>query len=379
MNDVVIAGVGRTACGVQPGGAIRLQAQAASSAIDDAGIDVGMIDALVSMPSRTLGNRSNISLLAGVLGIDARLQVSLESGGVTAISQVDYARSLIRSGRASRVLCVGGQDFLTGAPKEDIRAQMMNQGSFHPAEEMPYAPPISAMYAMAAQRWLHDQDGPDMSGLANIAAQIRCNGSTNQLAKHQSVVTTEDVLSSRVINTPLRLLECASLADGAAAFIVADGRSAPGIAISGIGFAAGANFVVETTWEQRETVKTAAIEAMTESGLPPEHIDVWELYDSFSITVALQLEGLGLCGPGDGGRLAAAAGLSCSGELPVCTHGGLLADGQPGIAGGAFSIVEAVLQLRGERGCGQVPGAHAALVAGATGMLAQYAVVILAV
>jgi acetyl-CoA acetyltransferase len=379
VSDIVIEGVGRTPCGRQPGGAVELQARAARFAIQDAGIEPGAVGALISMPSRTLGNRSNITLLARALGIAPRLQLSLDCGGITAISQLDYACSLIRSGRAARVLCVDGQDFLSGAPKEDIRSMMMNQNSFHPEEEMPYSPTISAMYALAAQRWYHDQADRDENGLATIAAQIRTNGATNPEAKHQATVSTAEVLASRVINPPLRLLECASLADGAAAFVVADARVATGVEVRGIGFAAGVNFMVETRWEQRETVAAAAVAAMPDFELTRREIDIWELYDSFSIAVAIQLEGLQLCPPGQAGRLAADRGFSASGEVPVCTHGGLLANGQPGIAGGAFAVIEAVLQLRGERGAGQVTGARTALVAGASGMLAQYGVSVLAV
>jgi acetyl-CoA acetyltransferase len=383
MSDAVIEGIGRTPCGVQPGGPIALQARAATLAIDDAGIEAGAIDAVLSMPSRTLGNRSNLTLLMGALGMSPRIQTSVESGGVSAIAQLDYARLLIASGQASRVLCVSGQDFLSGAPKEEIRRMMSVQGSFHPAEEMPYKPRISAMYALAARRWYEvDQSSsaaPDEDGLARIAAQVRSNGVTNPQAKHRAVVSTEDVLSSRVINPPLRLLECASLADGAAAFIVTDARVADGVAVRGIGFASGANFMVETSWEQRGTVAVAASVAMAECGASLDEVDVWELYDSFSVAVAMQIEGLGRCPVGDAGRMAASVGLSAQGGMPVCTHGGLLANGQPGIAGGTFNIIEAVLQLRGERSTGQVPGATTALVAGGSGVLAQYAVGVLGV
>jgi acetyl-CoA acetyltransferase len=379
MADTVIEGVGRTACGALRAGPIALQAEAATRALDDAGTEPGAIDALLSMPSRTLGNRTNISSLAGALGMAPRIQISVESGGLSGIAQMDYARALIRSGQATRVLCVGGQDFLTGAPKEEIRSAMSVQGAFHPSEELPYAPAISAMYALAARRWYHDQTDPTLEGLATIAAQIRSNGATNPQAQRQSVVSADDVLASREISPPLRLLDCASLADGAAAFIVSDARIASGVAIRGIGFSAGSNFMVETTWEQRDTVAAAAAAATSDAGESLDDVDVWELYDSFSIAVAIQLEGLGLCGRGEAGRLAATKGLSANGGLPVCTHGGLLANGQPGIAGGTFNIIEAVQQLRAERSQGQVPGARTALVAGASGMLAQYAIGLLAV
>ena len=379
MTDAVIEGVGRTDCGALRRGPIALQAEAATLALDDAGTEAGAIDALLSMPSRTLGNRTNISSLAGALGIAPAIQISVESGGLSGIAQMDYARSLIRSGQATRVLCVGGQDFLTGAPKEEIRSAMSIQGAFHPSEEMPYSPAISAMYAMAARRWYDDRADAKLEGLATIAAQIRSNGATSPQAQRQTLVSTEDVLASRIISPPLRLLECASLADGAAAFIVSDARTARGVDIRGIGFSAGSNFMVETTWEQRDTVAAAASAAFAEANAAPDHVDLWELYDSFSVAVAIQLEGLGLCGRGEAGQLATEKGLSANGGLPVCTHGGLLANGQPGIAGGTFNIIEAVQQIRGERPEGQVPGARTALVAGASGMLAQYAISVLAV
>lgn len=377
MPEAFITGVGRTACGRLSQNAIELQAEAALRALESAGLRVQDVDALISMPSRTMGNRAEIGLLCAALGIRPDIQFSLESGGVSAIAQVNLARSLVSTGQAANVLCVGGQNFLSAENADSIRAQMLEHGPLHPVAEFPYDLTIPAIYALLAQRWLSEGGSNAAYGLSLIAAQIRTNAAGKPLARFQGVVTEEDVETSRLVSDPLHLLECASLADGAAAIVVSNESSPDSVEIAGIGFAADHSYTVETQWEHRATVARAGERAMSEAHIKLVDIDFLQLYDSFSIAVAIQLEGLGYCGIGEAGVLARDRGFGPKDSLPVCTHGGLLANGQPGIAGAMFHVVEAVQQLRGQCAESQIPRAAVGLVTGASGLLSQVGALVL--
>ena len=113
------------------------------------------------------------------------------------------------------------------------------------------------------------------------------------------------------------------------------------------------------------------------AGLGPSDIDVAELYDCFTIVPILELEELGFCPRGEGGRFYEEGHASIGGKLPVNTHGGLLSYAQAGAAGGLFGIVEAVRQLRGGLGPRQVQGAEVALVHNEGGILSSHCTAIL--
>jgi acetyl-CoA acetyltransferase len=113
------------------------------------------------------------------------------------------------------------------------------------------------------------------------------------------------------------------------------------------------------------------------AGVTPADIDVAELYDCFTITVIAELEDLGFCPKGEGGRFVEGGRIRLGGELPVTTHGGLLSAVHPGLAGGMFHVVEAVRQLRGECGERQVQDAELALAHGNGGIIGLHCTVIL--
>jgi acetyl-CoA acetyltransferase len=113
------------------------------------------------------------------------------------------------------------------------------------------------------------------------------------------------------------------------------------------------------------------------AGLRPADIDVAGIYDSFTITVALQLEDLGFCGRGEAGAWVEAGNMDLGGSMPVNTHGGLLSYAHPGACSGMLHYIEAICQLRGEAGEGQVEGAQTALVSTASAVASNFSVTIL--
>jgi acetyl-CoA acetyltransferase len=123
--------------------------------------------------------------------------------------------------------------------------------------------------------------------------------------------------------------------------------------------------------------EASARQAFARAGVAPSDIDVAEIYDSFTITLAVELESMGFFGKGEAGRAAAAGELSLTGRLPCNTHGGLLSYGHSGAAGGMFHVVEAVHQLRGNAGPRQVDNAELAFVHGDGGILSAHCSLVL--
>ena len=114
------------------------------------------------------------------------------------------------------------------------------------------------------------------------------------------------------------------------------------------------------------------------AGLGPQAIDVAELYDCFTPVVLVELEDLGFCPKGEGGRFVENGRIELGGELPVNTHGGLMSHCHPGHPGSMFSVTEAVAQLRGECGPRQVQDAEVALVHAQGGIMSTHCSMIVA-
>jgi acetyl-CoA acetyltransferase len=119
-------------------------------------------------------------------------------------------------------------------------------------------------------------------------------------------------------------------------------------------------------------------DAFAEAGVTPADIDICQLYDSYTVTVLLTLEGLGFCAPGEGGAFVEGGRLRTDGALPTNTDGGGLSACHPGMRG-IFLIIEAVRQLRAEAGARQVPGARLACVNGTGGWFSSASTMILGI
>ena len=109
---------------------------------------------------------------------------------------------------------------------------------------------------------------------------------------------------------------------------------------------------------------------------PLREIDVAEISEEFTYQELLWTEGLGFCDRGEGGKLVDSGKTRMGGKLPVNPSGGLLSGNPNGVAGMARAA-EAVLQLRGQAGKRQVPGAKIALAHGVTGICGQHQAVMI--
>ena len=236
-------------------------------------------------------------------------------------------------------------------------------------------------YALAATRHMA-QYGTTSEQLAEIAVTMRRHAGFNPMAQYRDPLTVADVLGSKLVADPLHKLDCCVVSDGGGACVVTTeerARDLPGRPVHVLGAAHDISHALNVSQSADLTVSAAARSgprALARAGVSLADVDVLQLYDSFTITVLLTLEGLGFCAAGEGGAFVEGGRLAFDGPLPTNTDGGGLSACHPGMRG-MFLLVEAVRQLRGEAGPTQVPGAEVALVHGTGGYLSTGATVIL--
>jgi acetyl-CoA C-acetyltransferase len=217
---------------------------------------------------------------------------------------------------------------------------------------MPYAPVTVNMYALAAARHMHEY-GTTAEQLAWIKVAAAAHAQHNPNAMLREPVTVEDVLGSPMISDPLHKLDCCVVSDGGGALIVTRpeiARSLKRPVVNVLG--AGETIKGQNGGRVDLTYSGAAVSgpaAFAQAGVKPSDIQYASIYDSFTITVLMQLEDLGFCKKGEGGKFVADGNLiSGVGKLPFNTDGGGLCNNHPANRGGITKVIEAVRQLRGE-------------------------------
>src|SRR6476661_820535 len=350
----------------------QLHAESARGALEDAGLTKNDIDGYFCAAGDTpgLGALSMIDYL----GLKLKHIDSTDVGGSSYLLQVGHVAEAIAAGKCSIALIT-----LAGRP----RAEGMATGTAPRAPErpmpesgfeLPYAPATANMYAMAAMRHMHEY-GTTSEQLAWIKVAASHHAQHNPHAMLRDVVTVEDVVSSPLVASPLHRLDCCVISDGGGALIVAKPEIAkslkrPKVKVIGVGEApknqmGGAVDLVYSA------ARWSGPPAWEMAGITPADIKYASIYDSFTITVLMQLEDLGFCEKGQGGKFVSDGNLiSGQGKLPFNTDGGGLCSNHPANRGGITKIIEAVRQLRGEaHPAVQVPNCDLAIAHGTGGAL----------
>ena len=348
----------------------QLHAESARGAILDAGLSKQDIDGyFCSSDAPGLGPLSMIDYM----GLKVRHMDSTETGGSSYVLHVAHAAQAIALGKCDVALVT-----LAGRPRSEgsVGTRPRNYGSGAPdvAFELPYGLATANGYAMVAKRHMHEF-GTTSEQLAWIKVAASHHAQYNEHAMLRNVATVEDVMTSPMISDPLHRLDCCVVSDGGGAVIVAKPEIAkqlnrPLVKIVGAGEAPkgqGGGKVDLTTC----AAALSGPAAFAEAGVKPADIQYASIYDSFTITVLMQLEDLGFCKKGDGGKFVADGNLiSGSGKLPFNTDGGGLCNNHPANRGGMTKVIEAVRQLRGEAHPEvQVPNCNLALAQGMGGNL----------
>ena len=208
---------------------------------------------------------------------------------------------------------------------------------------------------------------------------MRRNAVTHPGAQLRTPITVEDVMASKPIATPLKFLDCCPVSDGGAALIVSrEPVSGPSVRVIGAAQAHTHQHITAAPSLTRFGAATSSAKALAEADISVSDIGYAAIYDSFTITLAILLEEIGLAPRGQSGTLARDGHFDRNGALPLNTHGGLLSYGHCGVGGAMAHLVEARLQMLGRAGDRQITrDAPLALLHGDGGVLSSHVSLVL--
>lgn len=353
----------------------QLHAECAKGALEDAGLTKDDIDGYFCA-----GDAPGFGAMSMVdyMGLkNVRHMDSTETGGSSYLLHVGHAAQAIAEGKCTVALVT-----LAGRPRQNKffpggggKPGQLSDGPPEAGYENIYGGSTHNTYGMCAMRHMYEY-GTTSEQLAWIKVAASHHAQYNPHAFLKDVVTVEQVVNSRMIADPLHLLDCCVVTDGGGALIVTSPEVAkklnrPKVKIMGAGESPkGPQGGRGLDLTHSGAVWSGPI-AFNEAGVKPSDIKYASIYDSFTITVLMQLEDLGFCEKGQGGKFVADGNLiSGVGKLPFNTDGGGLCNNHPTNRGGITKVIEAVRQLRGEAHPKvQVPNCDIALAHGTGGSL----------
>ncbi|HSV84689.1 MAG TPA: thiolase family protein [Ramlibacter sp.] len=383
MTTALVSGIGEVHPARKLGQPLDvLLLRAIGAALADAGLRSDQIGAVVT-ESSLVPKQAPLDRIAPAAGL-SRLDVVMQSSpmGAGILAAVGQAFDLVASGKVEHCLTYFGVDWGTSPEGPTEYHERMPAKSIVEFPAGLAGPPL--YFGLAAKRYQHLHGLTDQQLQDMLFDVVRCtldNAARHPHAQNGRPLTREAYLAKPLIAEPLRSADCSLLSDGAMALVIS---RADKVArdVTPVGLAAWAydqemipdtDFYTQSPWlPALPAAGRSAAKAFRAAGLAPADIDVFELYDCFSIAVILQLEAIGVCKSGQGRELCAGGALRFDGALPTNTHGGLLGHGY---LLGAGHVVEALRQLRQEAGSRQVAGARHAFVGAGPGR--QYTSLIL--
>jgi acetyl-CoA C-acetyltransferase len=334
----------------------QLHMECALGALADAGLEKDDIDGyFCAGDAPGFGGMSMIDYM-GLKNV--RHMDSTETGGSSYIVHVGHAAQAIAEGKCKAALITlagrprhGGNR--PGARMAGGAPQGLSDGPPEAGFENIYGGSTHNTYGMCAMRHMYEY-GTTSEQLAWIKVAASHHAQWNEHAFLKDVVTVEDVVNSRMISDPLHLLDCCVVTDGGGAVIVtspeiAKSLNRPKVRVLGAGEAPKSPLGGQGLDLTFSGAVWSGPRAFEEAGVKPADIKYASIYDSFTITVLMQIEDLGFCKKGEGGKFVADGNLiSGVGKLPFNTDGGGLCNNHPTNRGGITKVIEAVRQLRGE-------------------------------
>ena len=378
--QVAIVGAADTEVGRVPHQtATELCIDAALRAIADAGLDRRDIDGLVTCNSMSEPRMYHAEAMAEYLQIFPRYCVSAGAGGATTFAVLYQAALAIDAGVCQTVVISMADSLRSGLSRD--QAMAMQSSSGHPQFETPYGSSAPGYYALIARAYQHEY-GATAEHFAAVAVTARAHAALHPGAQMRDPITVADVLASRMIADPLRLLDCSLVSDGGAAIVLTSAERArdlahPPVYLLGAGEGHGHEHISQAQSLTRSYADVSGQRACAMAGIGPDQIDFVQLYDCFTPVVLIELEDLGFCARGEAGDFVAEGHTRIGGRLPMNTHGGLLSHCHPGNPGSMFAVTEAVLQLRHAAGARQVRDAHTALLHAQGGILSSHCTLVL--
>ncbi|HEX4986629.1 MAG TPA: thiolase family protein [Burkholderiales bacterium] len=371
-----ITGVGVTAYGKHPGkSTLDLMSEAAAAALADAQVERRDVDGLICGYSTTMPHLMLSTVFAEHFGLKPGYAHAIQLGGATGFAMAMLAHHLVEAGAAKRILVVAGENRLTGQSRDSAIQTLAQVG--HPVYEVPLGATIPAYYGLLASRYMLEH-GTTERDFAELAVLMRRHAGLHPGAQFRDPVTIDDVLASKPIASPLKLLDCCPVSDGGAAFLVSRSRTnAFDVRILGTGQDHPYQHISAAPSLTRSGAAPAMAKALSAAGVKAADANYAAVYDSFTITLTILLEELGLAPRAGAGRLAREGHFGIDGKLPLNTHGGLLSYGHCGVGGAMAHLVETHRQLTGRAQGRQARNASLALLHGDGGVLSSHVSLVL--
>jgi acetyl-CoA C-acetyltransferase len=365
MSDVAIVGTGQTAhsrrrIDISQAGLAR---EAAVAALEDAGLTMDDIDSVVIASGPVLFGAVNFpeKWLVDALGAKYKSVVRITSGGGTGLAGALAAMNQIEGGFARRVLVVAYDKLSEGALQASISTL------YDPFWGREFAVGIMG-FAAAYWRARMDKLGHTEEAAAMVAVKNRKNALLNPKAHVKKPVTVDDVLNSRPLCWPIKVLDVPPISDGACAVVLAAGADAEAITdrpawIRGMAYYCEGDNAARRSMLQSEPLQIAAQHVYKKAGItsPRRQFDVAELQEPYTCFELSYYEGLGLCAPGEAGALIASGATDMTGDIPVNPSGGCMGANPIG-ATALIRLAEAAMQVTGKAGDYQIEDASLALV-----------------
>ena len=375
-----IVGKAETTVGVVPDySPTELCVQAVAGAVRDAGLTMGQVDGLLTCNSFAEPIMYHAEAIAEYMGLKPRYCASVNTGGGTTFAAVQQAAAAIEAGMAHTIVIAMADSLRSFMTRE--RAMIVQSSSGHPLFEQPYGATVPAYYALIARAHM-DRYGTTEEQMAEVAVSARSWASLNEKAQMREPITVDDVMSSRPIADPLKVLDCSLVSDGGAAIVLTSAERARDLAhqpayILGYGEGHAYEHIMQSPDLTCSAATQSGAQAFAMAGLEPKDINMLQLYDCFTPTVLVQLEDLGICERGEAGAFMQTHDTRPGGRLPMNTHGGMLSCCHPGNPGAMFALTETLAQFRGECGARQVEHADTALLHALGGIMSSHATLIL--
>ncbi|MBU4194312.1 MAG: thiolase family protein [Actinobacteria bacterium] len=357
-------------------------------ALGDAGVDKSEVQALFTTPEGFTVRCTKIraARLACYMGMELRTATVVENGGASSALGVKSLVREIESGRVDVGVVFSSEvekyDF--SAP-EDLPAIMDINALYLPHDCLYGLMTATAYYALSMQRYMWEYSVPH-EDISRVAVLLRDNASRNPLAQYRDPITLEDILASRVISPPIRLLDCSPASDGGAAVIIASEeyikrKRKDAVYITGIGeWHDSSHFIPPAKGITHfPAITNATAEALEAAGRKIEDVDVAEVYGVFTSSELITYEDMGFFSKGKAPEAVARGETAIDGSIPINPSGGRLSLGHPFYVTPLLEIAEIYWQLTGNAGDRQVKDPRVGLVEAEHGMMNGSIVLILEV
>ncbi len=367
MREVAVVGVGLSKFGERwDAGLKELMAEAGVAAIEDAHIssnDVEMLFGGTMASGRFMGQEHIAALMSDQLGFKNVPAVRIENACASGGSALRLGYISVASG-IHDIVVVGGVEKMTDVTSAEAGTALGGAGDQE--WELFQGITFPGLYAMMAKRHMYEY-GTTEEQLASVAVKNHDNAYKNRYAQFHKKISVQDVLDSKMVSDPLKLLDCSPISDGAAALVLAPLEVAKKYNDTPIRILASEQASDTLRLAERDSLSgikatsIAAQKAYKHARITARDIDIAEVHDCFTIAEVMAMEDLGFYQKGKAAKAIADGETALNGKISVNTSGGLKGCGHPVGATGVKQAVEVVWQLRGDAADRQVKGADMGL------------------